>query len=185
METTTKQSRGLGWSRLGRAVAIAGGTVAMALGILGATATPAAAQAAYGSYIGIGPAFGILDGDNPGQGQEFGAVISGRYRFLRIPVSVRSQVFLSDNSWAFVPTASYDLPLDWQTDVYLGAGFSLVSGSEATPIGDQSSFVLQPGIDHALPNSDFVLFGNAVIAFDGYEDGGTAASLQGGVGIQF
>jgi hypothetical protein len=45
---------------------------------------------------------------------------------------------------------------------------------------------LQPGIDYVVPNSNTVIFGNAIIAFDAYRDGsGTAFSLQGGVGLRF
>jgi hypothetical protein len=36
-----------------------------------------------------------------------------------------------------------------------------------------------------IPNSNTVLFGNAIVAFDAYRQGsGTAFSLQGGVGLQ-
>jgi hypothetical protein len=37
-----------------------------------------------------------------------------------------------------------------------------------------------------VPNSNTVLFGNAIIAFDAYRNGGgTALSVQGGVGLRF
>lgn len=167
------------------AIALFGGSAIAVFGTLLTTTSPASAQAAYGSYVGVGPSFGLTEGDFASQDNAFGAVIAGRYKFLEIPLSLRSQVFLSDESWAVAPTASLDIPLDWQTDVYVGAGFSIVSGSQATPIGDKSSFIIQPGIDHMLPQTNLVLFGNAVIAFDGYEEGGTAASVQGGVGVRF
>ncbi len=167
------------------AIALLSGSAIAVVGTLLMTTSPASAQAAYGSYVGVGPSFGLTEGDFASQDNAFGAVIAGRYKFLEIPLSLRSQVFLSDESWAVAPTASLDIPLDWQTDVYVGAGFSIVSGSQATPIGDKSSFIIQPGIDHMLPQTNLVLFGNAVIAFDGYEEGGTAASLQGGVGVRF
>ncbi len=179
-----KQINRLTFSSTRLAIALIGGSAIAVFGTL-LTTTPASAQAAYGSYVGVGPSFGLTEGDFASQDNAFGAVIAGRYKFLEAPVSLRSQVFLSDESWAVAPTASLDIPLDWQTDVYIGAGFSIVSGSQATPIGDKSSFIIQPGIDHMLPQTNLVLFGNAVIAFDGYEEGGTAASLQGGVGIRF
>ena len=53
-------------------------------------------------------------------------------------------------------------------------------------MGNQTAFVLQPGIDYMFPNSRVVLFGNAIIAFGAYRDGGnTALALQTGVGYQF
>ena len=150
-----------------------------------ATAKPAQAQAAYGSYIGVGIAFSPTEDAN-GDGEDFQGVISGRYRLLRTPISIRAQAFLLGDSSAIVPTVSFDVPLSWQTDVYLGAGMAFTSGDEPTVVGDTTSFVLQPGVDFVLPRSNLVLFGNAVIAFDAYRDGDDiAASFQGGVGIQF
>ena len=144
---------------------------------------PAHAQAAYGSYIGIGPAIGLTEGG--GKGRQISGVITGRYKFLEAPISGRAQVFIG-NGVSIVPTVSYDIPLNWQTDAYIGLGASIPVGGGVTPVGDRTAFVLQPGIDYSLPNSNMVVYGNAVIAFDAYKDTrGTAASLQGGLGIRF
>ncbi|MFE4108119.1 outer membrane beta-barrel protein [Almyronema epifaneia] len=165
-------------------VALTSTAIASALTL--AEAAPAKAQAAYGSYIGVGVAVGLTE-DNDGDGDNFSGVIAGRYRLLESPISIRGQALLFGDSSAFVPTVSYDFPLNWQTDAYVGAGVSFVAdGDEPSPVGDQTAFVIQPGIDYALPNSNMVVFGNAIIAFDAYRDGGGAAlSLQGGVGFQF
>jgi hypothetical protein len=157
--------------------------VTASVGLAIAHQTPASAQAAYGSYVGVGPAFGITEGDRSGQGRELSGVIAGRYKFLRSPVSLRAQAFIGDG-FAIVPTVSYDYSLNWQTDIYLGVGASIPLGGN-TPVGDRASFAIQPGIDYSLPNSKMVIFGNAVISFDGYKGGGTAASLQGGVGLRY
>ncbi|WP_138497043.1 hypothetical protein [Nostoc sp. PA-18-2419] len=154
------------------------------LSVLGATlvwnlAQPAQAQVAYGSYIGIGPAIGFTDG------VQISGVIAGRYKLLEAPISLRAQVLIGNNT-AIVPTVSYDVPLNWQADAYLGAGLVLASGGGSSPVGDKISFALQPGIDYMIPNSNTVLFGNAIIAFDAYRDsGGTAISVQGGIGLRF
>lgn len=147
------------------------------------SADAANAQAAYGSYVGIGVGVGVTsDGDGDGGG--LAGVIAGRYRFLRVPLSIRAQAFIGDG-FAIVPTVSYDYPISWNTDVYLGAGVSFTSDDETSVLGDQTAFVLQPGIDYMFPNSRLAAFGNAVIAFDAFRDGGTAVSVQGGVGYQF
>lgn len=170
-------------------VALSGGLSLLAISVgIASRIAPAQAQAAYGSYVGIGGSFGLTEGDDAfGEDSASGAVIAARYKLLRVPLSIRAQLLLSDRS-AFVPTVSYDIPLNWQTDLYLGAGASIMlgGGDDTSPIGNQSSFVLQPGIDHALPNSNLVLFGNAIFAFDGYDEGNNAAiSVQGGVGLRF
>jgi hypothetical protein len=159
--------------------------IALAVGMLSSYAATASAQAAYGSYVGIGGSLGLTDGaDN--EDSAGGAVIAARYALLEIPVSLRAQILISDAT-AVVPTVSYDFPIDWYTDVYIGAGIAIQnSDTNTSPVGNQTSFAIQPGIDHRIPGSRLVLFGNAIIAFDAYrEGGGTAASLQGGVGLRF
>ena len=146
---------------------------------------PAPAQAAYGSYVGLGGSLGLNDDDN-GDGDGFGLVVSGRYKLLAVPISLRAQAFLLNGDLALVPTVSYDFPVSFQTDVYLGAGVSIPTGSDASPVGDETAFVLQPGIDFAVPGSNVVVFGNAIFAFDAFEDGGgTATAVQAGVGWNF
>ena len=144
----------------------------------------ASAQAAYGSYIGVGATYSPTEDDN-NQGEQVGGVVSVRYKFLETPVSLRVQGLIGQGT-AIVPTVSYDFPLNWQTDAYVGAGVSFASGESPSPVGDQTSFAIQPGVDFMIPDSNTVLFGNAIVAFDAYRKGnGTAFSLQGGVGLQF
>ncbi|MBD6616095.1 hypothetical protein FNW02_09690 [Komarekiella sp. 'clone 1'] len=139
----------------------------------------AQAQVAYGSYVGIGPTIGITDGI------QLGGVLAARYKLLEAPISFRAQALIGQNT-AIVPTVSYDLPLNWHTDAYLGAGLVLAGGGNSSPVGDKISFALQPGVDYVVPNSNTVIFGNAIIAFDAYRDsGGAAVSVQGGVGLRF
>ncbi|MDJ0800703.1 MAG: hypothetical protein QNJ51_28500 [Calothrix sp. MO_167.B12] len=140
---------------------------------------PASAQVAYGSYVGIGPTVGITEDS------QVGGVIAARYKLLKTPVSFRAQALIGKNT-AVVPTVSYDVPLNWQTDAYLGAGVVLAGGNTASPVGNKVSFALQPGVDYVVPNSNTVIFGNAIIAFDAYRNSSsTAVSIQGGVGLRF
>ena len=158
-------------------------SIALTAGIL-ANAQSANAQAAYGSYVGVGTTFGATSDDN-GDGQQVGGVISARYKLLQLPISLRAQAFIGEG-FAIVPTVSYDFPLTWQTDAYIGAGVSFAGGDNPSPVGDKTSFAIQPGVDIMLPNSRTALFGNAVIAFDAYRDGGgPAIAIQGGVGLRF
>ncbi|MBF2066244.1 MAG: hypothetical protein IGS39_17770 [Calothrix sp. C42_A2020_038] len=140
---------------------------------------PANAQVAYGSYVGVGPAVGLSDG------AQIGGVLAVRYKLLETPVSFRAQALIGQSA-AVVPTVSYDFPLNWQTDAYIGAGLVLAGGNDPSPVGNKISFALQPGVDYVVPNSNTVIFGNAIIAFDALRNGGgTALSLQGGVGLRF
>ena len=137
------------------------------------------AQVAYGSYVGVGPTVGLSDGG------QVGGVVAARYKLLKAPVSFRAQALIGKNT-AIVPTVSYDIPLNWQTDAYVGAGLALAGGDTPSPVGNKVSFAVQPGVDYVIPNSNTVIFGNAIIAFDAYRDrGGAAVSVQGGVGLKF
>lgn len=148
------------------------------------TTERASAQAAYGSYIGVGVTYGASEDDND-QGEQLGGVIAVRYKFLETPISLRVQSLIGAGT-AIVPTVSYDFALNWQTDAYLGAGLSFATGESPSPVGDKTSFAIQPGVDYVIPNSNAVLFGNAIVALDAYREGGnTAFSFQGGVGLQF
>lgn len=151
-------------------------------GSIALTSTPAAAQAAYGSYVGIGGSLGLTEDENEDRQNAF--ILAARYKLLQLPISLRAQAFFNGDGSAVVPTISYDYPLTWQTDVYLGAGGAFSSGT--TPVGDKTAFAIQPGIDFSVPNTRLVVFGNAVIAFDAFEDQDqTAVSVQGGVGFRF
>jgi hypothetical protein len=163
--------------------------LALTATVAGSALAPEAAEAqvAYGSYVGIGAGVGLTNDAATGQGSGMQGVIAGRYRLLRYPVSLRAQGFIFGGEFAFVPTISYDVPLSWNTDVYVGAGASFVGGgNNPSIVGDKTAFVIQPGIDYLFPNSNLVAFGNAIFAFDAYRQGGNMAiSVQGGVGIQF
>ncbi len=159
-----------------------------ALCCMSAIACPSAkAQPAYGSYVGVGASFGFTSGNpNAGESSRTSAVVAARYKFLEFPVSVRTQILIG-NSTAVVPTVSFDVPLNFDTDVYIGAGVALSNTVDTTPVGNKNSFVIQPGIDYTLPNSNLVLFGNVIFAFDAYRNssGTSATSLQTGLGLRF
>lgn len=179
--------------RLVSGLASLGAVGAIATGLCLAQAPAASAQAAYGSYVGIGGSFRASDSpddtfatDDGGDSNRFGGVVAARYRILEVPISLRAQALIGDST-AIVPTVSYDIPLSWQTSAYVGVGAAIQnSETSSSPVGNKTSFVIQPGIDHVFPNSNLVVFGNAVIAFDAYRDsGGTAAAIQGGLGWNF
>lgn len=148
------------------------------------TVGSALAQPAYGSYIGIGLGFGLTQGSSfDGSSNIAAGLVAARYKFLEVPISLRTQLLIG-SSTAIVPTISYDVPLNFNTDIYLGVGAAIANST--TPVGNKNSFVLQPGIDYSIPNSNLVIFGNAIFAFDAFRNSNsTATSLQTGVGFRF
>ena len=133
-----------------------------------------------GSYIGAGISTQVLATNL----SVIGANIAGRYKFDDVPVSVRSSVLFSNGGTSVVPTVSYDVPLGDRANVYLGAGASVKVGGDSSLTGNQTAFALQPGVEVSLSKS-LLLYGNAVIPFNGQTDGSAGTSLQAGVGFQF
>ena len=133
-----------------------------------------------GSYVGAGISTQALATNS----SVIGANITGRYKFDDAPVSVRSSVLFSNSGTSIVPTVSYDVPLGDRTNVYLGAGASVKVGGDSSLTGNQTAFALQPGVEVSL-NRNLLLYGNAVIPFNGQTDGSAGTSLQAGVGFQF
>lgn len=160
--------------------------ISCATALMAATAAPSQAQPAYGSYLGVGVSFGLSEGSAfAGEEKTTSALLAARYKFLEVPISLRTQIMIGEST-AVVPTISYDIPVNFDTDLYIGAGAALTGTVNSTPVGNQNAFVLQPGIDYAIPNSNLVLFGNAIFAFNAFRSsGGTATSLQTGVGFRF
>ena len=160
----------------------------LGIALLAPAVTPSAeAQPAYGSYLGVGASFGLNNGNvNAGETAKTSILLTGRYKFLEVPISIRAQAMIG-SSTAVVPTVSYDIPLNFDTDLYVGAGVALANTADTTPVGNKNSFVIQPGVDFAIPNTNFVLFGNVIFAFDAYRNapGVTATSVQTGLGFRF
>ncbi len=133
-----------------------------------------------GSYIGAGASLQSF-ATNP---SNVGANIAGRYKFDDAPVSIRSSVLFGNGGTSVVPTVSYDLPVGDRANVYLGAGASIKVGGDNSLTGNQTAFALQPGAEVSL-TKNVLLYGNAVIPFNGQTNGSAGTSLQAGVGLQF
>jgi len=132
------------------------------------------------SYVGAGISLQSF-ATNP---SVVGANLAGRYKFDGVPISARTSVLFGNGGTSVVPTISYDLPVGDRTNVYLGAGASFKVGGDTSMTGDRTSFALQPGVEVSI-NKNVLLYGNAVIPFNGQSNGSAGTSLQAGVGIQF
>jgi hypothetical protein len=133
-----------------------------------------------GSYVGAGISLQSF-ATNP---SVVGANLAGRYKFDGVPISARSSVLFGNGGTSVVPTISYDLPVGDRANVYLGAGASFKVGGNSSLTGDQTAFALQPGVEVSV-NKRVLLYGNAVIPFNGQSNGSAGTSLQAGVGVQF
>lgn len=157
-------------------------SVAIATSVLTSFSAIASAEEVKlpGSYVGAGVSLQSF-ATTP---SVLGANLAGRYKFDGAPISARSSVLFGNGGTSIVPTVSYDLPVGDRTNLYLGAGGSFKVGGNSSLTGDQNSFALQPGVEVSL-NKRILLYGNAVIPFNGQSNGSAGTSLQAGIGVQF
>lgn len=152
-----------------------------------AGARPAAAQLAGmdGSYVGAGVSAGVTSGD--GQDAQVGGTIQGRLNVPNVPLSARGAVLFTDDTSAIVPTLTYDIPISNRANIYAGAGYSFVDSDDlqASPLGNQDSFVLTAGAEtEVVPR--VVVFGDAKVGFDAFQGSSDpAVALQLGAGFRF
>lgn len=151
---------------------------------LGHQAASAQTAGMNGSYLGGGLSVGVTDdGDDD---NTLGGNIQGRYDVPTAPVSVRGAwLFNGDNS-ALMPIVSYDLAVSNNANVYLGAGYSFVTGEGASsPLGDKDAVVLTTGVEAEVARN-IVVYGDAKVGLDAYRGSSDAAvSLQLGAGYRF
>lgn len=89
-----------------------------------------------------------------------GAQFQGRYDLPNSPLSVRGSVYLGDNARAVMPIVTYDIPVGNGTNVYAGAGVSVVNGTRTTPLGDRTGMVMTTGVESEI-SKGLVLYGDA------------------------
>ncbi|MEB3829781.1 hypothetical protein [Phormidium sp. CCY1219] len=140
-------------------------------------------QGMSGHYLGAGVAGNANNGDDDGT---VGGNFQGRYQFRNSPVSLRGAAFINNDAAALVPMLSLDVPVTNNANVYLGGGYSLITEKgESTALGNQDAFVVTTGVEAAL-RQNIVLFGDAKVGFDAYENSDDAAlSFQVGAGYRF
>jgi hypothetical protein len=152
----------------------------------------AAAQTQKGtdaSYVGGGFAAGVTDGGQAGQGSQFGGNISGRLKLGTTPFSARTQILFGtgDNqTTAIIPQLSVDAPIARGTNVFLGAGYSLVEAEgKQSPLGDRDGVALTAGVESEVAKN-FMVYSNATVGMKTYQNSpASAVSIQGGVGYRF
>ncbi|NJL22195.1 MAG: porin family protein [Leptolyngbyaceae cyanobacterium SM1_3_5] len=170
------------FSKLATLSALAAVVVAPMVAARPATALPTGME---GTYVGAGVSAGVLSGD--GQDTPFGGTIQGRIDVPNLPISARGAVLFTDDTSAIVPTLTYDLPISSRANIYAGAGYSFVDsdGVEASPLGNQDSFVLTAGAETEVAPR-VVVFGDAKLGFDAYQaSSDPALALQVGAGFRF
>lgn len=148
-------------------------------------ANPAAADPGMdGSYLGVGVSAGVTEA--AGNDSEFGGTVQGRFDIPNAPISLRGAVLFGGETVSLSPAITYDVGIANNTNLYAGAGYSFIANEgENTQLGNNSAPMLLAGVESAV-NSNVVIFGDAKLAFDAYENSSAAAlSFQVGVGYRF
>ncbi|OLP16802.1 hypothetical protein BST81_19090 [Leptolyngbya sp. 'hensonii'] len=149
---------------------------------------PAAAQpqGLEGSYIGVGPSFGLTNGGQGNDSAIFGGNIQGRIAAPQVPVSLRGTVLFTDKNSAVIPTVTYDLPVAQNTNIYTGVGYSFVQNqTSTTPLGNRDSVVLTLGAESEIAKN-VVTYGDVKYGINAYQNSSAnALSVQLGLGYRF
>lgn len=170
------------FSKIATLSALAALVVAPIVGVRPAAALPAGME---GSYVGAGVSAGVTSGD--GQDAQVGGTIQGRIDIPNVPISARGAVAFTDDTSAIIPTITYDIPISNRANIYAGAGYSFVDsdGLQASPLGNQDSFVLTAGAETEVAPR-VVVFGDAKVGLDAFQQSSNpAVALQLGAGFRF
>lgn len=139
------------------------------------------------NYLGGGISAGVTNGGSPryDDDAQFGGNVQGRFAIPNTPVSARGALLFGSDI-AIIPSISYDIPVNNNTNVYLGAGYSFVGDEgKSTPLGNKNAVVLSTGVESQI-NRNVVLYGDAKLGIDAYKDTSVpAASIQAGAAYRF
>jgi hypothetical protein len=106
----------------------------------------------------------------------------GRLDLQDSALSLRGNVYLNDEAATIIPSLTYDLSVMERANLYLGAGYAIVTGQpQGTDIGDQNGFVLSAGAEaEVLPG--MILYGNTQYGINTHSNGGQPMTFQLGIG---
>lgn len=140
------------------------------------------------SYLGGGIAVGVTDGGSPiyDDDSQFGGNVQGRFAIPNTPISARGALLFGGDTVAVMPMISYDVSVNNNTNVYLGAGYSFVADEgESTPLGNKDAVVLTTGVESQVTDK-VVVYGDVKLGIDAYENSSaSAASIQAGAAYRF
>lgn len=132
---------------------------------------------------GITPEFNPeMISPNPLAGMQF----QGRYDLPNSPLSVRGSLYVEGNARAVMPSVTYDLPIANNTNIYAGAGLSIINAEagKTTPLGSRTGIVVTTGLETEISRG-VVLYGDAKLVPSNKEPGNSKLRYQVGVGYRF
>ncbi|WP_414548782.1 hypothetical protein [Anabaena sp. CCY 0017] len=138
------------------------------------------------NYVGAGITGGLTDGGDENNAANFGGNITGRVKVGNTPVSARGNVIWNNETTAIIPEVSFDVPIANGTNAFVTGGYSFIEKNGLpTPLGNKDSVVVGAGIESEVAKN-FLVYTNAKVGIRAYENsGGSAVSVNGGVGYRF
>jgi Outer membrane protein beta-barrel domain len=138
------------------------------------------------SYVGAGLSVGITNSGQGEEGSKVGGTIQGRYALPKLPFSLRGAIQFNDVASTIMPIISYDLPMNKNTNLYLGAGYGFhdTPGKNST-FGNTDAPLLTVGLESNL-NDKIMIFGDTKLGIEPYQNSGASSlSVQLGAGYRF
>jgi hypothetical protein len=166
-------------------ISLSAGTALVVASGLSFSQAASAKPAMSDPYIGAGVTQGITLGESDSDNGKFNGNISGRLPIAKTPVSARASVLFNDKNSAIVPTITYDFGVAKNTNVYLGGGASFLQDKGVnTALGDRNAPVITAGVETKVAKN-WVIYGDAKLGINSYQQNSSALAVSGGVGLTF
>jgi hypothetical protein len=149
-----------------------------------ASAQPIPARGMEGSYLGGGVSGGV-NGATTDEAT-VGGNVQVRLDTNRAPISLRAAALIGGDGAAVMPMVTYDAAIARNTNLYAGAGYSIVADQGKTsPLGDRNAVVLTAGLETAV-QENVALYGDVKVGLDAFENSNDpAVGVQLGAAYRF
>lgn len=161
--------------------------LAIAPVLLSVNGASAQDKGAPGSYVGAGVTYGITNGGVGENTNNINGNIVGRIAVPKTQFSVRGQVTYTDKTSTITPTLTYDLPVANNTNVIVGAGYSLTQkdATTTTAQGNKDHVNLTVGAERQF-GQNLVGYGKVDVGIKAFQNSNTPSVAPSvGLGLKF
>ncbi|AFY53443.1 hypothetical protein Riv7116_0862 [Rivularia sp. PCC 7116] len=138
------------------------------------------------TYVGGGIGAQVTNGGQDNDAANVGGNIQGSLPVGGTPIDVKTKVLWNNDATAINPEVAAGTCLGSRTKVYGAVGYSFVEqDGKSTPLGNKDSVTASVGVESQVKKG-IVVYSNATVALDGYENtSAIPVNVGGGVGFNW
>ena len=138
------------------------------------------------TYVGGGIGAQVTNGGQDNDAANIGGNIQGSLPVQGTPIDVKTKVLWNNDATTINPEIAAGTCLGSRTKVYGAVGYSFVEqDGKSTPLGNKDSVTASVGVESQVKKG-IVVYSNATVAVDGYENSSALpVNVGGGVGFNF